>query len=433
MLNTTGLDLASTPPFAVPMRFFMAAPPFAIAAGLLLVLTSDPALLSRWSPTALAATHLLLLGFVSSIMCGALLQILPVLVGAPAAIRPFAAGALAAALALGSALLAVGFAASRNGLLLAGGGLAAFALLLFAVRVGVTLLAAPAASRLRPALLAAAAALAVTATLGTLLVAGRLGLFAAMADKAWTDVHLAWGLAGWMGLLLIGVAGELLPMFYLAPAPPRALQRFLTAATLAVLLCLPLTALWPGHESFSAALSLAIWLLPSGFAVGSFVSQWRRRRTRRDPSLGFWWLGQASILVAAIAWLADAPATVLGVLLIVGAGMSFTTGTLFKIVPFLSWYHLQTRKMAQRRTDVRLPTMQGFIGEPPARWQLALHGGALGLLVAGAWGQAAAGRLGALLLAVSALLLWAGLIRAWRKYRHILRLLQHHQGSAAGT
>jgi hypothetical protein len=430
VLNTTGLDLASTPPFAVPMGFFMAAPPLAITAGLLLALNPDPALLSRWSPAALAATHLLLLGFVSSIMCGSLLQVLPVLVGTRPVTRPLGAAALAAALAVGSMVLAMGFAASSSGLLLAGGGLAAASLLLFALRVGLALLLAVTASGLRAILLAAAAALAVTAILGTLLVAGRLGIVAALADKAWTDLHLAWGLAGWMGLLLIGIASELLPMFYLAPAPPRPLQQLLAAGTAVVLLGLSLTVLRHDHGPYAAALSAATWALLNGFVVTLFISQWRRRRVRRDPSLGFWWLGQASILAASLAWFADAPATLVGVLLIVGAGMSFTTGTLFKIVPFLSWYHLQARKVARQRTDVRLPTMQGFIGEVRARWQLALHGSALGLLLAGAWGQVPAGRFGGLLLAVSALLLWATLIRAGHKYRQIQRRLAHDGGSA---
>ena len=38
---------------------------------------------SRWAPAALATTHFLVLGALAPVMCGALLQMSPVLLGAP--------------------------------------------------------------------------------------------------------------------------------------------------------------------------------------------------------------------------------------------------------------------------------------------------------------------------------------------------------------
>lgn len=70
-----------SPPIAVPFRFFLAAPVFGILAGLLVLWRGEEVFLSRWTPAALALTHLLTVGFMLQAMLGALLQILPVLLG----------------------------------------------------------------------------------------------------------------------------------------------------------------------------------------------------------------------------------------------------------------------------------------------------------------------------------------------------------------
>ena len=49
MLNTAGLRLDQAPPLTVPFAFFLGAPPFALAAGLLLAWQGDAALAARWT------------------------------------------------------------------------------------------------------------------------------------------------------------------------------------------------------------------------------------------------------------------------------------------------------------------------------------------------------------------------------------------------
>ena len=79
MQRVASFDLS--PPLAAPLRFFLTAPAFAMAAGLLLAATGTDGLASRWSPTTLALTHLMTLGFLGMAMLGALIQILPVVAG----------------------------------------------------------------------------------------------------------------------------------------------------------------------------------------------------------------------------------------------------------------------------------------------------------------------------------------------------------------
>ena len=66
----TKLQLTRSPPFSVPLRFFLTAPLFGIAAAALIAWGGGEALVGRWSPQVLAITHLLTLGFMAMVMIG---------------------------------------------------------------------------------------------------------------------------------------------------------------------------------------------------------------------------------------------------------------------------------------------------------------------------------------------------------------------------
>ena len=76
------LSYDRSPPIAAPFRFFLTAPFFGVAAGVLLVVSGQNVFLSRWTPEALALTHLITVGFMLQVMLGALVQVLPVVAGA---------------------------------------------------------------------------------------------------------------------------------------------------------------------------------------------------------------------------------------------------------------------------------------------------------------------------------------------------------------
>src|SRR5690606_38505527 len=44
---------------------------------------------------------------------------------------------------------------------------------------------------------------------------------------AWIDTHVLWGLAGWGGLLLMGMSFQLLPIFQVTELYPKSLTRWL--------------------------------------------------------------------------------------------------------------------------------------------------------------------------------------------------------------
>jgi len=209
-------------------------------------------------------------------------------------------------------------------------------------------------------------------------------------------------------------------MFQITPPYPPRLSRWL-AGVLFALLLLHAAALL----SFQAAAPIVDAGLAGGvllFAVATLRLQARRRRKLPDVTLDFWRTGMASLIACVAVWLmaqlwpawADSNAypLLLGVLFIGGFAVSVVSGMLYKIVPFLAWFHLQAQLQARAGS---IPTMKEMIAERWTRWQFRLHLAACALLVAATWRPELAFAAGSVL-ALSALLLWANLIAATRRY-----------------
>ena len=76
-----GLSFNALPPIDLPFRFFITAPLFVILCAMLILFSGEALWLSRWQPSMLALTHGFTLGFMTMVMMGALLQLLPVVGG----------------------------------------------------------------------------------------------------------------------------------------------------------------------------------------------------------------------------------------------------------------------------------------------------------------------------------------------------------------
>lgn len=429
----SALSLEQTPPLAVPARYFLTAPLFAAAAAVLLLWEGPAALAGRWSPTGLALTHLLTLGFIAMVMVGAVQQLLPVLAGAPIRHALWASRVLHVLLSAGTVALAVGLWAG------AAAWLHGAALLLLAFVLGFAAAAGEALARSRSshatvtAMALSVAALAVTAALGLYLAAGHMGAGVPLA-RQWTDVHLAWGLAGWVGLMVIGVAYQVVPMFQVTPDYPRAVVRWLGPAVFLGLVAWSSGVfLERGTEILGAWLAgLGALIVAAGlaaFAVITLRLQAQRRRRLPDVTLSFWRIGLASLLLAvalavALAVRPDLQAVLalpLGVAVVAGFAVSVINGMLYKIVPFLVWLHLTNRMQWTGAGSLRVPNMKQVIPERRTRIQLWLHGAALSALLAAALLPGPLTYLAAALFLLSNGLLWINLLDGVLLYRRTCR------------
>ncbi len=418
MSAQAGLSFEQAPPFSLPLRFFLTAPLFLLAAAVLVVLAPD-ALAARWTPAALALTHALTLGFLAMVMVGALTQMLPVVAGSPLPAPRLVASISHVSLVLGTVALMAGFLANEQAafavaVVLLGAGFAPFlgaaAISLARAVGGVTV------NGIRLALVS----LIVAVLLGVALALLRSGWWAPPAVESVIAAHVGFGLLGWVLLLVIGVAWQVVPMFQLTPPYPSWLSRPLAAA-LFVLLVLhaaaPLVSAVLARV-VDAAIAAAVVL----FAVATLRLQSRRRRKLPDVTLAYWRVGMLSLVACVAVWLvaqaspawsgSDAYPVALGVLFVGGFAVSVVSGMLYKIVPFLAWFHLQAQLQARAGS---IPTMKDMIPERWARAQFRLHLAACALL-AGAALQPPLAIPAGCALAASAVLLGGNLLGAVRRF-----------------
>ncbi|MHB8348054.1 MAG: hypothetical protein ACYDHM_12940 [Acidiferrobacterales bacterium] len=427
-MGTAALSLDQAPPISVPLRFFLTAPLFGVVSSLALVALGPAVWASRWSAGALAVTHLMTLGFLTMVMIGALMQMLPVVAGAPVARVRMVGGIVHALLSFGTLALVGGFLSSS--VLVMGLGLTLLALTFIAfigAAVGSLAHAHAAAVTVR-GMRFSVAAIGVTACLGLLLGVER-AWHQPLAVRRLAALHLGWGLIGWVGLLVISVAFQVVPMFQTTPSYPRTVTNRLTPAIFIALLLWSSARWFSGHlpqfYDSAAALASLLGLGYALFAVTTLVLQRRRRREMPDITVWFWRIGMASLLAcAALGWVAQwepgNASTRLeftwGTLAILGFGVSVINGMLYKIVPFLVWLHLQSSPVGRGK----LPNMKEIIPDRHAFIQFWLHLAALLLLAGAVWIPHLLTYPAAATLGFSNLLLGLNLVSAWRLYTRIL-------------
>lgn len=422
------LSLDEAPPISAPFRFFLTAPLFGILAGALLLYSGPDLYASRWTPAALALTHLLTAGFMLQVMLGAMLQLMPVAAGAnmtnPLRVAIWVHGAITP----GGLFLAAAFLTGRPILY----GLAALLLgagvLIFVVAAVRALWGVPVTNSVIRGLQLVLVGLTVTVLVGLLLAAG-LGGWMALPLMQLTNVHMGWGFVAWGGALLGAIGFVVVPMFQQTPDYPAWFSRGFSVTALAVVI------LWSGaelmHWSLTAqGLSFAVVLTAALFAGLTFHLQRRSRRTGLDATQRLWQLGMLSALAACALWILAHtwPAIgewqrwplLFGTLLLFGGFMSVIVGMLDKIVPFLVWLHLRNLGRGQ----IKSPNMKKVLSEQAIGRQMTAHFLACGLLVlAACWPYAFVYPAGTALVVANIWLL-RNLLSAVRVYRQYLEKIE---------
>lgn len=432
------LSFSNSPPLGVPLRFLINTPLFVLLAALLLLWAGPSALGSRWTGHALALTHLFTLGVLASAMLGAMMQILPVATGIRMPAPRLTAAATHLLLTSGTLSLAAGFLTVhplffRLAIPLLGG---AFAWLLVAGFCGLwrdRRQATKGSAEILVATRLALAALLVTVVMGLLLAAGFV--WPVPVSRLFTDLHSAWGLLGWVGLLVMGMSYQVIPMFQVTELYPKTLTRWLAIVVFVLLLALAANMLRDPLGGIEIGYTLAILLLLAygAYAYATFRLLWTRKRPEADTTTRFWHTAVFSLGACFPVWLAQIItgadlAVTLGVLFIVGFAWSAVNGMLYKILPFLLWYN------AQRDLDVALrevPKVKQILPDDVALPQYWVHLAAVAALVAASLWPAALARPAGLLLAASALWLGVNMARALLFYRRALKNIARALASRA--
>ncbi|NUS68869.1 MAG: hypothetical protein HOQ41_10995, partial [Ensifer adhaerens] len=340
------------------MSYFAAALIFLVLGETMMVLGFGYPVLALEAPETLALVHVVVLGWLSLLMTGALLQFVPVLVGQPLSLPSVALPALLF-LIVGIATLTLGFVGLSGAIdvpvtLLPLG--AAFSIVGFSVlgfSFAVTLWHA------RPLPLPARfVAVGLAALFGTMLLGGvYAGVLSGLIDAAGAidltvdglSLHASLGLCGWLSFTTMGVSYRLLTMFMLSPDKERTSSRvvFMLGAFCLGVLAAAVPVILVGTVGRSPLFLLAVG---SGVAVvaiyvGDILRIYRERRRKAielnsRASIGAF----VSLIAAAALFVALLSAgrldEAIGAVIYL-ATFGWLTGMglaqLYKIVPFMTW------------------------------------------------------------------------------------------------
>lgn len=379
------LSFDQSPPISAPLRFFLTAPLFAMAAGCLLLWSGPDLLASRWTPAALALTHLVTVGFMLQVMLGAMQQLLPVMAGANIRRPLLIATVVHAAITLGGILLVAAFLTFQPLLF----GVAVFFLasgvMTFVGAAAYALYGVPTTSPIIRGLRLGLIGLCVTVGIG-LLNAVSLGWSLGVPLVKLANVHLGWGFVAW-GCAMLGAVGFVaVPMFQQTPNYPGWFGRGFAVSALAVV------ALWTGAEltgweRSASVLAIGVVLVAATFALTTLNLQRLSKRPKLDAVQLLWRVAMVSALLACGLWLLARVSPALaqwqgwpllfGTLLLFGGFMSVIVGMLYKIVPFLVWLHLQNLG----RGRLMAPNIKKVLDEKQIDRQMHAHFCAFGLLL----------------------------------------------------
>lgn len=323
----------------MPARFFLAGLAFL---GLLLLISVWKAQLMTsdylHNPATLAVTHLFTLGLGSTVVTGALYQMIPVLLYSSLFSERLADIHLAVH-AAGLLLMVAGFLWFEPTYVALGGSLVVTGALLFVGNVGATFARAERWNWHGIYMVAAVLFYLTTITWGLVLAFNQKYGFLGEVEGAPLTGHITLGFLGWFSLMIISAGLKLLPMF----APAKVLPAPLVAATGAGLtlgVLITLTGLWAGRAILWTGACITGAAL-TAYAAQIGYSYLHRRAGPLDFSVRYALTASFIILLplAGMPWANREWQAALVFLFGLGFVGGTILGMLLRIIPFMVWLH----------------------------------------------------------------------------------------------
>ena len=413
----SGVSLDQAPPEDIPVRFFLSAPILGILAGLLIAFAGQDLFISNWSMETIALTHVFTLGWLTMIMMGSFYQMVPVLVGGTV---PFisASRVVHAGFSLGVLLIVSGIYLLNELLIIAASSLLLTSLLFFIVQIIIALFKVKGDRPTVVAMRISILAFLFTVLLGIYFSGGHASIWELPDNRIGMTVsHLVLGLFGWVGCLIMGVGFHVIPMFYMTPEFDKKKAYIILCLYGISLIALPAVFLFEKGMLITllAGVPGLVSLIVFSFMLSSLIR--KRKRKISDTTLRAWKSALILLPMSLLAFIAipiidhDAVLFVFGILFILGFGLTVTTGMLYKILPFLIWFHRFSLLIGK----VKVPLMRDISSDKLAARQVYIFYAALAILLTGiAVDVGIIIRLGGFVFALSSLILMLNLLKMVR-------------------
>jgi cbb3-type cytochrome oxidase subunit 1 len=376
----------------------------ALAAGNAAILVRPEILTTyHYNQWAVAVTHLFTLGWISSVIMGAMYQLVPVALETKLHSPRLGAWHFALHLAGWTGLVAA-FWVWNLVLIAVFGVVVSAGMIVFLCNMALTLRGVPRWGVVAIGIASALAWLGLTALAGLVMVAGKFVVIAGVAPVSLMHAHAHAGAAGFFLMMLIAVGYKLVPMFTLSEVHGEkralwsvALLNIGLAGTAAGI------ALNAGWKIFFAAVAAAAFVL-HGFEIAAILRA--RKRPQLDAPLAQFVAGLALMIPLVLTGLVlswpGLPATefttqlenAYGLLALAGVLTVCILAMLYKIVPFLVWYFSYSRHIGRSK----VPALAELSSTRLQKAGFALYLPGLAAQLAGTlWPDARLARLGAVL------------------------------------
>ena len=184
------------------------------------------------------------------------------------------------------------------------------------------------------------------------------------------EAHYSFALFGWLTLLIVSVSFQVIEMFYVTPKYPVLMSKYLTTSIF-TLLILKTIALFMNLESNILNILLsALFML---YALVTLHRLYKRKRPTSDATVWFWRFGMGLLFVSMSIIFIDnitplhATINFISHLSFIGFALSIVFAMIYKIVPFLVWFHLSNQGYMEA------PMMHDVIHPKKAKIHFKIH------------------------------------------------------------
>ena len=320
---------------------------------------------NQYSHFAIGLVHLFTLGILSMIIFGAMQQMMPVLAGAIIKKPRLFANVVHTSLVLGTLFLSFSFILEIKILLHIAVLFLAIAFLTFFIMSIKLLFKVKYLTTTVKAMRLFSLAGIITLFLGLYLAISHITLEFNAQYYSFVFLHILFGLFGFALLLIMGVSFQVIPMFYVAPDFPKFIQNKLP---LIIFILLFVSALFFFLDINFLILKIIFSSLIISFCFYGLKSLNNRKRPVFDATLWYWKFSLVCLAISLIIWLVGFDTNyILAVVFAFGFLYSLLQGMVYKIIPFLSWFHLSSKGY------FKLPTIREFIDERYIKIHFFVH------------------------------------------------------------
>ncbi len=366
-----------SPPFKIVSKYFIGSIISFVVFNLLLVLNYNSINGHHFQPKILSLNHIATLGFVTMVIFGAMFQLVPVVMEVKL-FSPLLAEIQFWIYTSGVVLLVYKFWYFDSFIsFLLPGLILSLAILLFSINIIFSMIKVKVWNITGSYLIAAIFWLLITALAGYLLTKNLDKPFIKINHLQYLNLHAITAFVGWVGMVIMGVSFKLIPMFTLSHGYKMTFAKISLLITNAGLLGIN----WIMHYSdtgfYNLVFGTLIFIGVILYLIQIFIIFKKRIRKKLDIGLKF--SAFAFIIFGIVSTLNFSflffdyesivnLTLVYGIIVIYGFFGTLILGQMYKIVPFLVWYHKYSSKVG---IEI-VPMLKDMFNEKLAEYQLYL-------------------------------------------------------------